>query len=159
MERGNKAYKQRKKVFADNMIKNGFNGRKSVENITQSTSENYKRVMASRYMNDDEVIELIRQKIEKFDKTLISKELVLMNLFEITKDNKIKPDSKIRANELLGKYLSMFKDDKIQVNTNFIADSTLESIRNRRITPNIDSLTNKKTDSHNPNDTNGIQEA
>lgn len=104
-------HKEKKKLFARELIRTKFNGVKATDKITTSTNYNYKRVLAARYLTDKDVIEEVKKRVALFDKNVITPEYVLAGLFKIAND--IRHKDNIRALELMGKYLAMYVDKTV----------------------------------------------
>ena len=68
-----------------------------------------------------------KNRLNIFDKKLITEEYVLESLKNLA-ETSVHESDRIRAIELLGKYLSMFTD---KIETNFLDDKDKEEIRNR----------------------------
>lgn len=85
-----------------------------VESVLKAGYKVKSRIVASRigYNNiqkEDIKVAIEQEKMEIFDTTMITTEFVLTNLREIAQNAKTELN-RVRANELLGKYLAMFTD-------------------------------------------------
>jgi len=95
-----------------------------------------------------EVKEEIQRQLEGFKLDDITPEVVLGKLYMIIHDDggEFKGSDKIRATELLGKWLKLFRDVENQVNIANIGEDALKAIIDKRVTPNKSEPENKKPD-------------
>ena len=140
---GKKKNKDKVDKFTDRYIASGFNASEAMRSISNAGKKAI-TVMATRYMSDEQVREIIKKKLERFKSDDVSSELVLSGLLEIALDSKIKASDKNRAYELLGKYLSMFKDREININANIINEDVLDKIKALRVPLSTESVIDNK---------------
>ncbi len=103
-------------LFVDNLIANKFNATIAYK-LTYGVGYESAMVEASRLLRNDKIEKMIEDRLRELDiKNVVTIEFVLNNLvFQAL--NAKKSSDKIRANELLGKYLAMFteKQEVLQV--------------------------------------------
>lgn len=123
-------------LFVDNLIANKFNATIAYK-LTYGVEYESAMVEASRLLRNDKIKKMIEDKLREFDiKNVVTIEFVLNNLVFQALNAKNSSD-KIRANELLGKYLAMFTD-KQEVSTIENEDSQFSLARLNRIKNSLD---------------------
>ena len=106
--------KNKIKAVTKEYLRNGLNMTAALRKI-EGKSLPSSKVKAHKWRNAEEVKREIQREVEKFDKKLITPEYVLFHLDSIIKDNGAKNSDKVQALALVGKYLSLFKEEaKIQ---------------------------------------------
>ena len=127
-------HKEKIKKFVDKYIESNFNASEAMRGVSKAGKKAI-TVMATRYLQDDRVKKIIKEKLEQYQTGAVTKDLVLAGLLEIALDGKAKRSDRNRAYELLGKYLSLFKDKNIETNINIINEDTLNKIKIGRLEP------------------------
>jgi len=99
-------------AVAKRYLKNGLNMTEALSPLNEHLSYKGLTVKASRWKKGRDVEKAIQKELESFQLKELTPEKVLGKLYSIVfdNDNQYKSSDKVRCLELIGKYLSLFKD-------------------------------------------------
>lgn len=144
----------RHRKFINAYIKNNFNGKQAYLEVYPESGEEAGETSASRLLAQPEIQEAFNERMEELQiKDLITVESILLRLAKLSTESP-RPADKIRATELLGKYLAMFGSDDTKVQINVLDKGDISEIRaklgqkrgNRAMTAPIDQLNDKASE-------------
>jgi len=131
--------KNKVKQVAREYIKNGLNmtqALKTVENNKPYIHKNSINVKASRWRLDEELQAEIKREVAKWDKNLISREYIELELYRIINDNIAKHSDRVSALALLAKMRQLTGETAI-ANVNIVGTDKLKGIIEAQRTDNI----------------------
>lgn len=123
------------KKVAKDYIGNGLNMSKALKPFNGHLGSNSLSVKASRWKTSEDVKKEIERLINTYNPKDVTPDMIISKLYSVIYDNdkRFSGSNRMQALELLGKYLTLFKDKDIQINTNIISEDTLNRIKSNRI--------------------------
>ena len=105
--------------FCNEYLKD-FNGSRAYKTTYGCKTDETAYVNASRLLRNAKVAQYIEERKKKQqEKAIITQEMILQGLKDILQDKKERTGNKLKAMELAGKHLGMFKETNMNVNLSY----------------------------------------
>jgi phage terminase small subunit len=105
--------------FCNEYLKD-FNGSRAYKATYSCKTDETAYVNASRLLRNAKVAQYIEERKKKQqEKAIITQEMILLGLKDILQDEKECTGNKLKAMELAGKHLGMFKETNMNVNLSY----------------------------------------
>lgn len=121
---------QRHRRFVNALIKHNFVAKHAYQEVYPDADDLSAESASARLMGEAHIQQMLKERMDELEiKELVTIEKVLLRLNREAEELNSRPADRIRANELLGKYLRMFGDEGNNVQVNVIGKDELAKIR------------------------------